>query len=512
MNTVYIYVKQDEELGEIIEKIRATKDKDIVLVVPSETRSLSHQIHLEILKKEIDSLKKNVYISTDDEKIATLARKVGHQIFLMETEPLEAQVIDIRPPKKIKIIKETIPPPVTSFDAETGKIKKKFFPPLKSLLGYSITLFFIIFIGFVFWQFFQSKAEVLIEIEKTTIDINNLIVLKDGLLKPDIENKILPAKYVKIELNETQSITTTGPIFTSQNPLLKVVFFNFSDQEIPIVSGTRLEYEGNIFRTTKRIVIPPQKDGVPGEVEVTAIPDKIIQPNLTINSATSLKIPALEGKRNNEGRLWSDVIKVETAENYDLSSLAKTGSVAPEDITNVKLALERSLKDNISMKIRLEYPEYFYVYDPSFVKVEVKNVSNQVGDRVDKIYATGKATYETLIASKKEFDNFVKGLIDKEILAQDKKLIIDKINLDTIEVIDFDFNSKTMTVGIKGKAILMPDIDPEIIKKDITNKSIEDVDRYFKNIAGVKKVTIRIFPNWLEKLPQNPQKIKVRII
>lgn len=508
MNKSYIYLKEEEELGEVIEKIRETKDKEIVLVIPTGTKSLSNYINLELLKREIDNLKKSVYLSTDDEKINDLARRVGLQIFLDEIE--ERQIVDIRPPKRQKeIATETSP---IKEVIETPKKQLKFFKWLISVFKYSLIL--IVFGGFfvVLWQFFKTKAEIIIETEKSNFDINEIITIKEGQLQSDLENKILPGKYLKIEINKTESSTTTGPVFTEQKPLLEVLFLNFSDEDIPLVAGTRLDYQGNIFRTTERIVLPRQKPETPGQIIVTALPDVIKDNDLKINANASLKIVALEGKRKSDGRLWSDVIKAQANKEYNLSSLAKIGSVAPEDITNTKLKLEKSLKDSVMMKLRLENPQSFYIYDPSLVRVEITNISHDVGAKTDKIFVAGKAIFETLVVPKKEFDDFVKNIINKEILEKNKNLTISQLNFEKIEILDLDVQKKTMTVGIKGQAILIPELNLETIKKEIAGKKIEEVNNYFGKIIGIKKITLKIFPQWQDKLPKDYKRIKIRII
>jgi hypothetical protein len=67
-----------------------------------------------------------------------------------------------------------------------------------------------------------------------------------------------------------------------------------------------------------------------------------------------------------------------------------------------------------------------------------------------------------------------------------------------------------MTAGVKGRAILSPDLHPETLKSMLKGKTIEEAKEAFK-IPGVDKVTIRLFPQWKEKLPEDPTKIKVLI-
>ena len=496
MNRFYLYINKDDELGEIIEKIKKVKEEEIILVIPEKTKSLSHPANLEILKKEIKDLKKILYLSTEDEKIKTLARQFGFSLFL---ERGEEKIFDIRPPKKKKETKEVI----FSKPKITFNFRKVFY--------YLSIPLIILALSFFLYQVLQAKAEVIIETEKTEIEINEVITLKENQIAPDYENKILPGEFVKVELFATESVTTTGQI-SEESPLLKVIFLNYLEREIPLVMGTRLAYNDNIFRTTEKIIIPAKQDSEPGKKITSALLSSLKDENLKIPQGSDLKIVAWEENKTKteDGRLFVDVVKAKVESDYNYSSKVKTFSVMPQDITNVKLKLEDSLKKAVATDLALRNPQSFYIFEPDLVKVEIQNVSHSVGDKTDKISATGKAVYETIKTSKKEMDEFIKNLINKEILKEEKNLIISQMNFDKIEIFDFDSKKKTMTLGIKGKALLVPDLNPETLKKDLQGKSIDEAKEYFK-IPGVLKVTISLFPQWKEKLPEDPQKIKILI-
>jgi hypothetical protein len=278
------------------------------------------------------------------------------------------------------------------------------------------------------------------------------------------------------------------------------------------VIGTRLSYNDNIFRTTEKIVIPSAKNGEPGKKSVTALLNSLKDENLKIPQGSDLKIVAWEEKKTKteDGRLFVDVVKAKVEEDYNYSSTVKIGSVAPQDITNVKLKLEDSLKKAVQSDLAFKNPQSFYIFEPALVKVDIQNISHKVGEKTDKISAIGKATYETMKTSKKEFDDFIKNLINKEILKENKNLTINQLNIEKIELLDFDTRKKIMTIGVKGKAILVPDLNPETLKSMLKGKTIEEAKEAFK-IPGVDKVTIRLFPQWKEKLPEDPTKIKILI-
>jgi hypothetical protein len=500
MNKFYLYIKEDDELGEIINKILSAKEEEIILVIPERTRSLSHPANVEILKKEIENTDKKIFFSTEDEKIKALAKKYGLPLFL---EDVEEKIFDIKPPKQKK--------------DERKEEEIIFQKPKRNFnfwkLAYSFFIFFVI-IGsaFIVYKFFKVKAEIILNITRNSIEINEVVTLKDKQISPDYENKILPGEYVNFEFNATEIATTTGQV-SEDKPTLKVVFINYLDRAIPLVAGTRLSYGDNIFRTTEKIVIPAQdENGEPGKKSTVVILSSLKDNNLQIPSGADLDIVVWKTHKTKtaEGRLFTDVIKVKTESAYSYKSSKNIGSVSPDDITNIKLKLEDTLKKSMATKMALENKDYFYIFEPDLAKFEVQNISNDVGDKTDTISAIGKISYETIRTSKKDFDDFIKSLINKEILDKNKNLIIEKVNINKIEILDFDNKKKIMTIGIKGNAVLMPDLKLETLKSSLKGLKLEEAKNVLQ-IPGVKSVVIRIIPQWAERLPEDISKIKILI-
>lgn len=503
MNKFYLHINKEDELGEIIKKIKEIIEKEIILVIPSGTRSLLNPDNFEIFQKEVKNLDKEIYFDTDDEKIKNLARQYNFQLFL---DTIEEKFFDIRPPIEEKVEQKT----ERKAKFQRSKFRLRF--NFKKIFTYFLVLFSLSILGFVGFNIFQTRAEITIETKKMSHDFNEVITLKQNQVATDYDHKILPAEYIKVELYKTETIKTTGQIFTEEKPLLKVTFFNYLARDIPLVSGTRLKFNDNIFRTIERIIIPSANNDQPGKRSVLAVPFEIKDDNLKINKGSDLKIVVWEENKTKayNGKLFIDVVKVKAEEDYSYHLDSGIRSVASQDITNVKLALEDSLKKAVASDLALKNPESFYLFEPDLVKVDITNISNDVGDRTDKISATGRAFYETMKIDKNILNDFIKNLINKDILALGKQLRINNLNFNKIELMDFDVKKRIMIIGIKGNAVLEPDIAAEAIKTALKGKSIEEAKNYFK-IPAVEKVTIKIFPNWKEILPLDTQKIEVYI-
>ncbi|MCS7200742.1 MAG: hypothetical protein NZ822_01160 [Patescibacteria group bacterium] len=512
MNKVYLYIKNDLELGAILEKVKIVREREIVLVVPEGTKALLHPTNLQIFRNEVEKMNKKVFISTDDEKLRTLALNAGMDLFLDDFA--EQQIVDVKPPSLKKTEnKSEIYQEEKSEEKKPPTPRKKILSVIKSIFIYLTLAVFMSFIFIVAFQQLQTKAEVIIKPERKEITLDEVIILNVNSLTPDFSKKELPAEIIKLDLNRVETITTTGKIFVSEQNLLKVIFLNYLAREVPLREGTRVVYQNNVFKTTERIDLPPAKDNEPGKIVVNALPFSVVTSDLTIPQDLELEIPGFKNLRTENGSLWTELVKAKVVENYSLGSGTKIGSVSPEDITNIKLNLQNSLINSLKTQLAIKYQNYFYIFDENLVNFEIKNISHQVGEKTDKLSATGKIDIETLGVNKKAFDDFIRNIVNKEILSKEEKLIVRNIYYEKINLLDFNKKNKTMTLAVRLKAVLEPEINVERIKYDIKGKSLKDAkDLYLaKVIKTGGSITIKIFPQWKDRFPTDPERIRVLI-
>lgn len=501
MDRKYIYLNEEEELGEIIDKIKEASEKEIVLVVPSDTKSLLYPTNLDILKREVDRLKKKVYISSLDEKLNNLAKSRGFDLFLEDLEENKVKIVDVKP-----VIKKTKEEKVQKAKA----LKPSFeilFLFFKKLIKYLIYTFIITVPLSFLYLTFQTKAEIIIETEKNNISINEILTINEKVIEPDYDKKIIPGKYVKIIVTTTESIETTGKE-TKTESQLKVLLLNYSDYERVLIGGTRVAYQNNIFKITQKVIIPPKNNDEPGTSTVFAIPDKV-ETGLFLMKNADLIIPAFDEKP--ELSYLKEEIKAKVAEDYTYNKEVSVKTVTPEDITNIRIKLENSLKEKLKSKIYQSYQNFEAIFDPSFVKIEKEEINSKVGDKKDYISAYGEASLETMIVQKGIIQKFIKNYLNKENNKNNENIFVEKIDLKSPNIIDFNFKNKEMIIGIEGSAVLGPNLNSEFIKKEIQGKSLNEVRNYFEKIKGIKGVRIKIFPSWKDYLPKDINRIKIEI-
>ncbi len=97
-----IEVLKDEEITSVIDRIISTKDQQIILVVPNNSRALKNSVDFQLLKREIEFLRKEVRISSFDSSALSLAKKVGFETVgkTFVDQPIK-KAYDIIPPDQL---------------------------------------------------------------------------------------------------------------------------------------------------------------------------------------------------------------------------------------------------------------------------------------------------------------------------------------------------------------------------------------------------------------------------
>jgi len=84
-----IYIKQDEEIISVVDKLIESKDNDINLFIPSGAQIWQSSINLKLLKREADNLEKEVNLIVSDDLGAEMAEKIGFAVKKEADLPVE---------------------------------------------------------------------------------------------------------------------------------------------------------------------------------------------------------------------------------------------------------------------------------------------------------------------------------------------------------------------------------------------------------------------------------------
>lgn len=101
--------------------------------------------------------------------------------------------------------------------------------------------------------------------------------------------------------------------------------------------------------------------------------------------------------------------------------------------------------------------------------------------------------------------NILKFLLD--FFDKKNKKVID-LNIEYLNP-SIDLAKGSATINLKARGNFVEDLNIENLKKEITGKSIQDVQNIIKNINDLESAKIVIKPFWVKTLPQNSNKIDI---
>ena len=74
-----------------------------------------------------------------------------------------------------------------------------------------------------------------------------------------------------------------------------------------------------------------------------------------------------------------------------------------------------------------------------------------------------------------------------------------------------DFDRDVLSFPIKFKSIIARKIDPQDLKKKLSNKSEADLKALLFALPGLDSAQISLWPFWVQKAPSNPDKIIITV-
>lgn len=401
------------------------------------------------------------------------------------------RIFDIFPPKKVE---------------EREKI---FYPKKEKKFKKIWILFFLIFIfiGVYFLKEFPfAKVKVWPKIE--TFNFQTDLKIDKEINQVDILKKSIPGKIFEIEKEISGEFFSSGKKFVERKAEGTIRVFNDYHSDQVLIAKTRFQpplekfkpplekNENPWFRTTERILIPAK-----GFKDVKVVADS---PGEKYNiEPSTFSIPGLAGTPQ-----YTFI--------YGKSFLPMKGGlkrevlvVRDEDLEKAKDSLTKMAMEKGKEILRESIPSGFSFFEEAS-KIEILDISFEAksGQEVEKFSGKAKIRIKALIYLEKEFDEFVKNFVISKI--GEKKIKPESLKITSL-VKDFDVSLGRISLSIEGEVEIYSQLDEISLKKSIAKKRLEEAKIFLKNQPEIDRFKISIFPFWAEFLPENLERIDLKI-
>ncbi|HEX5394836.1 MAG TPA: hypothetical protein VFW52_00545 [Candidatus Saccharimonadales bacterium] len=539
-----VYLDIDDDITTVVDKVEASKDKIVALVLPKRFATLQSIVNMRLLKRSADSASKNIVLITSEAALMPLAGAAGlHVAKNLQSKP-EIPPSPVNAPGQALAAKADAPAdPDAEVDADDAKLdyhrsigvlaaaemldepetipleddaeedvkeaagKPKKAPKDKKLkvpnfdrfrtgliLGIAGIVALIVFL--ILAIFVLPKATVTLATEATPVSAVFEVDTSPKATAYDEKQAVIPAELKSSALTSSQKVQATGEQNNGKKASgsvdMKVRQCSFGPPPSDVPAGTGLSTNGLFYITQSAANFgAPSWDGSCYNFESGGV-------QIIAQSAGS--------KYNVSGATFS----VTGRSDVSATGSASGGSddiktvVSQADINGASNKITDNDKNKFvdDFKKQLDQDGY-YLIDATFkAKDPVVTSSPAVGQEADQADVSVKITYSILVVPKEELKKAVTSQLEKQIDKSKQKLGNEDVLSKTTINVQSQKSSTVATLSISANSAAVSIIDTEAIKQQASGKKAGDIKQQFSELPGVKSVDVKMSPFWVSKAPK----------
>ncbi len=426
---------------------------------------------------------------------------------------MDRRITDILPPKEIK--KEEVKEPVLE-----EEIKPKFrkIRTRPSVLFFKKSLIFIIFtlilVG-IFCFFTLSKANIEVWPKTDSLILRTKIKVDKNVEEPNFEEKIIPGEIFEKEKTVTENFPTSGKSLKEEKAQGIIRVYNaYSTRPQVFIATTRfVSTDGKTFRTPTKITIPGGHyeggEFIPGKIDIEVVADEA-GPEYNIGP-TTFSVPGLAGT-DRYTKFYAKSFESMTG-----GLREEVSKVTEDDLKEAESVLTKKAQQEAEVALRNELQseeiskEFDFLEEAIITKVVETFTLVKPGDEVEDFNFQVKAKSQTIIFKNNDLRDFAKKYILSQISENaDQKIYEEslKINIKP-EIINLEKGEITLSLEISSK--IYPDINIPKLKNVLRGKTMLETKVYLENQPEIIRAKIRLWPFWVKKIPENPDKIGFKL-
>ena len=563
MNKDVIYIEPDDDITDIISKLRASRSKVVALVPPKKIGVLRSAVNTKLISKAAKSAKKVVVIVTTDSSLVKLSASAGIPVAkslssrpklpseISEEDIEKSEPIEEKVPEKTEIKAEDIEekkpeekkPETKPSKKKDKKDKKKsdeskkdlpFFQRYKKWIIFgSVGAVFLILLGI--WAFAIAPAvKISVQIRTTSNNFSEAVSFtsNNGAASAKDGKFLLESKEYKQENAVTFEATGKKDVGEKATGLMTIeVYVPEPDASISVPAGTIFANNGLSFSATEAASVTWTSDD--SATETIKQCDNASE----IEKADLTRIVKRDGYRGCLLTAKVNVIATESGDKYNISPTSSgwttnfagdhrsiynkssfTGGtskliniIQESDIVSAKAALAAKITGDGKAKLMASIPEDLMPLESTYKEnageaTATPGVGEEVGSGVTP-KLTSTTTYTILTLNKKDLTNFVEDKT-KATLAADQKIY--ETTEPFLERFTEDGNGG-YTARLKATTKVGPTVTEADILEKAKGKKIGELQSQLKSINGVSSCKVDPSFFWVTTIPNDANKITVNL-
>lgn len=528
-----IYIDVDDEITNIIEKVKDSPNSIVALVLPKRATVLQSIVNMKLLKRSAQTSKKKVVLITSEANLLPLAGAVGVYVAKnLQSKPEIPAAPEVVPNAHEAVIDEgeledtdhavdtqktvgelagvaavgaaAAKSEVPKKTAKTAKSKKDSKLKIPNFEKFRSRLFLIVLgvvglFALLYWAFFMApSAKITVVTDTEAVNTSVTFTADTDAAALDVEGAVVPAKTAETKDVQSEKVAATGTKDVGEKATGTVNMtarvcgsFSFPDS---VPAGTGVSANGLTYITREEVSFPPGSGQISGGcVNFTGNATAITAQKSGSKYNTSSSTFTVTGRSDvtatgNASGGTDKTVKVVSQSDVDSAA----NKLAEKDENQVKSQLTKELED-----------AGYYVIQSSFKKSKQEvSSSPTVGSEASEATVTATTTYSITGVKQEDLESLIKeeasGSIDEE-----KQQIV-SAGLD-----EATFTVEGDKITVETIATAGPKIDVAATTEQIAGKKRSEVITIIEQNPGVKEVRIDYSPFWVTNTPKKTSKIQI---
>ena len=533
MNKDVIYIDVEDDITNIVSKIKDSKARIVALVPPKRVGILQSAVNMRLLNRAAENAEKRIVLITSDQALSGLAAAARIPVAkTLQSRPEIAEIpaIDVDDGDDVidgseipvgELADKAIPKARNkaddAIDAAIAEDEKPSKPvkPAKSagkgkpkvpdfnvfrkklvLIGGGIALF-IVFIVWAIW--FAPHATVVITAKTTTSTVDKSVTLKqDG--KVDAANNIVKSLRQEQKKDISVDFTPTGKkkVGEKASGTMHLVRTSVSSLTLIIPAGTSFSSGDYTFVSTE-----------PASLSGTSI-----GPGGVIQSVATVKVQATQvgSEYNLSSRSYSSNVSGFSAAGTAMSggSSREVTVVSADDVAKAKVKLDAQKDASLQSAVKALFPSSSIVINESYQEARSNPTPSVAVDHE----ASGTVQLKTTVTAsmqgidRSDMKQFLEDTLKKEIGSKkNQKIYNDGSN--EVKFAQYSERNNAVQVRLTANAKIGPEIDEHKVKEQVKGRNYGDVQSSLESIEGVQDVDTKFSPFWVRTVPNNDKHISI---
>lgn len=533
MNKDVIYIDVEDDITNIVSKIKDSKARIVALVPPKRVGILQSAVNMRLLNRAAENAEKRIVLITSDQALSGLAAAARIPVAkTLQSRPEIAEIpaIDVddgddvidgsdipvgeladkATPKArnkaddaidaaIAEDEEPTKPAKPAKPAGKGKPKVPDFNVFRKklvLIGGGIALF-IIFMVWAIW--FAPHATVVITAKTTTSTVDKSVTLKqDG--KVDAANNIIKSLRQEQKKDISVDFTPTGKkkVGEKASGSMKLIRTSVSSLTITIPAGTSFSSGDYTFVSTE-----------PATLSGTSIgPGGVIQSSATVQ----VQATQVGSEYNLSSRSYSSNVSGFSAVGSSMNggSSREVTVVSAADVAKAKAKLDAQKDPSLQSAVKALFPSSSIIINESYQEARSNPTPSVAVDHE----ASGTVQLKTTVTAsiqgidRSDMKQFLEDTLKKEIGSKkNQKIYNDGSN--EVKFAQYSERNNAVQVRLTANAKIGPEIDEHKVKEQVKGRNYGDVQSSLESIEGVQDVDTKFSPFWVRTVPNNDKHISI---